>query len=197
MGRFVREARAASALNHPNVAHIYDIGDFEGIHFIAMEYIDGETLAQRIHAVNSPHPVRPMDHFSLGERESKKLEVSPRPLGEALGRGEHGRPETLEILDMIRWRMLWMKPTRKGITHRDIKPGNIMLTPRGQVKVLDFGLAKFTRPEGAAGSSDLNTLVKTEAGLVMGTVQYMSPEQVLGKEVDHRTRHLQPGSGVV
>ncbi len=76
---------------------------------------------------------------------------------------------------------------RKGITHRDIKPANLMLTPRGQVKVLDFGLAKVTLPEGQAIGSDISTVVNTETGTVMGTVQYMSPEQVLGRDVDHRT----------
>ena len=76
---------------------------------------------------------------------------------------------------------------RKGITHRDIKPANLMVTPRGQVKVLDFGLAKVTRPEGQALGSDISTMVNTVSGVVMGTVQYMSPEQVLGREVDHRT----------
>jgi serine/threonine protein kinase len=75
----------------------------------------------------------------------------------------------------------------KGITHRDIKPANLMLTPRGQVKILDFGLAKVTRPEGQAIGSDISTGVKTETGVVMGTVQYMSPEQLLGHEVDPRT----------
>jgi eukaryotic-like serine/threonine-protein kinase len=76
---------------------------------------------------------------------------------------------------------------RKRITHRDIKPANLMLTSREQVKILDFGLAKVARPEGQALGSDISTVMKTETGVVMGTVQYMSPEQVLGKEVDHRT----------
>ncbi len=190
MRRFTREAKAASALSHPNVAHIYDIGDFEGVHFIAMEYIEGETLAQRIHAGKFPSPGAKTPPSPLGRGNQKNIETLPSPLGRgAGGEGEQGRSlETVKILEIsIQVADALDEAHTKGITHRDIKPGNIMLTPRGQVKVLDFGLAKVARLEGAAGSSDISTLVKTETGVVMGTVQYMSPEQVLGKEVDHRT----------
>jgi eukaryotic-like serine/threonine-protein kinase len=149
MRRFVREARAASSLKHPNVAPIYEIGEWNGIQFIAMEYVEGETLATRIKGM---------------------------PL------------ETAEILNMgIQVADALDEAHSKGITHRDIKPANLMLTARGQVKVLDFGLAKVTWTKGLAATSGLSTVVNTEAGVVMGTIEYMSPEQVLGKEVDHRT----------
>ena len=149
MRRFVREARAASALKHPNVAHIYEIGECDGTQFIAMEYVEGQTLAARI---------------------------GSRPLA------------TAEILDIaIQVADALEEAHSKGITHRDIKPANLMLTARGQVKVLDFGVAKVTHPEGQSKSSDCSTWAKTEAGALLGTVEYMSPEQVLGKEVDHRT----------
>jgi serine/threonine protein kinase/Tfp pilus assembly protein PilF len=149
MRRFIREAKAASALKHPNVATIHDIGKSEGIHFIAMEYVEGQTLTEKING-------RSMDPAEI-------VEVG------------------IQVADALD------EAHTKGITHRDIKPANIMLTPRGQVKVLDFGLAKVTRREGQAMGSDLSTVAKTETGIVMGTVQYMSPEQVLGHEVDHRT----------
>ena len=149
MRRFVREARAASALKHAHVAHIYEIGEADGIHFIAMEYVEGQTLAARING-------RPLD------------------TGEILDIG-------LQVADALD------EAHSKGITHRDIKPANVMLTARGEVKVLDFGLAKVARPEEQAANSNLSTAVSTEAGAVMGTVQYMSPEQVLGREVDHRS----------
>ena len=148
MRRFAREAKAASAFKHPNVATIYEIGECDGVHFIAMEYVEGQTLAARSVA----------DRSTLAEIVDIGLQVA-------------------DALD---------EAHSKGITHRDIKPANIMLTPRGQLKVLDFGLAKITRPEGQA-VTDLSTVVSTETGVVMGTVQYMSPEQVLGKRVDHRT----------
>jgi eukaryotic-like serine/threonine-protein kinase len=150
MRRFIREARAASALKHSNVATIYEIGTSEGVNFIAMmEYVEGQTLAARI----SGRPVDPGEIVDIGIQVADALDEAHQ----------------------------------KGITHRDIKPANLMITPRGQVKVLDFGLAKVTRPEGPATGSDTRTMISTASGVVMGTMQYMSPEQVLGKEVDHRT----------
>ena len=149
MRRFVREARAASALKHPNVATIHEMGESDGIHFIAMEYVEGQTLVSKISG-------RPLKNAEI-------VEIA------------------LQVADALD------EAHAKGITHRDIKSANIMLTPRGQAKVLDFGLAKITRPEGQAASGDLNPVVTTETGLVMGTVHYMSPEQVLGRKVDGRT----------
>ena len=149
MRRFVREAKAASALKHPNVAHIYDIGEWNGIQFIAMEYVEGQTLAANI----SSHPLNLTEVVEIGIQVADALDEA------------HS----------------------KGITHRDIKPANLMLTARGQVKVLDFGLAKVTWAKGLAATSDLSTVVNTDAGVVMGTRNYMSPEQALGKTVDHRT----------
>ena len=116
LSRFIREARAASALNHANVAHIYEIGQSDGVHFIAMEYVEGQSLAQ-------------------------KMTGKPLELKEVLEIG-------IQVADALE------EAHRKGITHRDIKSANLMLTPKGQVKVLDFGLAKIIRPEGEAAGSD-------------------------------------------
>jgi Tol biopolymer transport system component/predicted Ser/Thr protein kinase len=147
--RFIREARAASGLKHPNVATIYEIGKSDEFHFIAMEYVEGQTLAD-------------------------KISGRPLPIAEIVDIG-------IQVADALD------EAHRKGITHRDIKPVNLMLTSREQVKILDFGLAKIARPDGQAIGSDISTVVTTETGVVMGTVQYMSPEQVLGKEIDHRS----------
>ncbi|HEY1343004.1 MAG TPA: protein kinase, partial [Bryobacteraceae bacterium] len=142
--RFLQEARAASALNHPNVAHIYEIGESEGLRFIAMEFVEGETLAAR---------------------------VAGRPLS------------TDEILDIATQAAGALEEAHsKRIVHRDIKPANIMITPRGQVKVLDFGLAKV-----ASGPAAETVTAITHPGMVMGTVPYMSPEQVLGRQLDARS----------
>jgi len=149
MERFMREAKAASALNHSNVAHIYEIGESGALHFIVMEFIEGEPLDRRLGA-------------------------SPLPAGEIAAIGV----QIADALDAAH---------AKGIVHRDIKPANIMITPRGHVTVLDFGLAKFSEPAAPARTSQLETRFISEAGALLGTVQYMSPEQALGRAVDSRS----------
>jgi serine/threonine protein kinase/tetratricopeptide (TPR) repeat protein len=145
--RFEDEARAASALNHPGIAHIYDVGEADGVHFIAMEHVDGESL----------------DH---------RLARLPLTISEILDLGSQLADASTAAHD-------------HGVTHRDIKPSNLMVTPDGRLKVLDFGLAKLQPTlEGDPGGT-VETM--TQPGLVMGTVQYMSPEQALGKEADHRS----------
>jgi eukaryotic-like serine/threonine-protein kinase len=149
MHRFVQEAKAASALSHPNVAHIYEIGEADGVHFIAMEYVEGRPLRDKI--------------------GGQSLEA-----GEILDLGT----QIADALD---------EAYSKGVTHRDIKPANIMITPRGQVKVLDFGLAKVTRTHAPNATGETETQAATDPGVVLGTVHYMSPEQALGRDVDHRS----------
>ncbi len=149
--RFLQEARAAAALSHPNIAHIYEIGEVEDGYFIAMEYVEGVPLAQKIGG-------RPL-------AISESLDIAIQ-IADALDEA-HG----------------------KGVTHRDIKSSNIMITPRGRVKVLDFGLAKVTQAAGSPeqiSNSEIATRVKTSPGVVMGTVNYMSPEQASGKQIDPR-----------
>mgnify|MGYP003576096355 CR=1 FL=1 len=146
--RFQNEARAASTLNHPNVATIYEIGETENITFIAMEYIEGLTLDQKISG------------RTLTTAEIVNIAI-----------------QVADALDDAH---------SHGVVHRDIKTSNIMMTRRDQVKVLDFGLAKVS----SAISSDISdqpTAVKTAPGLVMGTVQYMSPEQAVGQAIDARS----------
>ena len=150
--RFTREAKAVARLNHSHICTLHDVGEHDGIHFLVMELIEGETLAER-------------------------LEKGALPLDQALRYGA----EIADALD---------KAHRKGIVHRDLKPGNVMLTKAG-VKLLDFGLAKLTQSEaeGRSPLSELPTQQKalTADGVIMGTFQYMAPEQLEGKEVDTRT----------
>src|SRR5215469_2701318 len=162
--RFEREARAVSKLNHPHICTLYDIGQQEGTDYLVMEFLEGESLAERVRRGSLPSP----EVLKIG----------------------------IEIADALD------KAHRIGIVHRDIKPGNIMLTPSGGAKLLDFGLAKPLNAMASAASSSGSapsftaapTLTSpspvsplTTEGTILGTVQYMSPEQIEGKEADARS----------
>ena len=146
--RFGQEARAASALNHPNIVTIHEIGHTDSLHFIATEFVDGETLRQHMSTVQM------------------KLD---------------------EVLDIaIQIASALSAAHAAGIMHRDIKPENVMIRPDGYVKVLDFGLAKLVEQENTSVHG-LRDSTQSAAGLILGTVNYMSPEQAKGERLDERT----------
>jgi eukaryotic-like serine/threonine-protein kinase len=149
--RFLQEARAASAVNHPAIAQVYDVDEGPGGLFIAMEFVEGRTVKALIQA---------------GELDVLgALEIAHQVAG-----GLH-------------------KAHEAGIVHRDIKPENVIVTPDGHAKILDFGLAKLLEAptETPEGQSHMETIAKTQAGFVLGTLRYMSPEQARGQVIDHRS----------
>ena len=158
LARFEREARSASALSHPNIVAIYDVGSADHVSYIAMELVSGAPLRA---LMGSPVPVR------------RLLQIAAQ-IAEGLAKAHDA-----------------------GIVHRDLKPENVMVTEDGLVKILDFGLAKLTQGSGttvAAGTQEPTRVTETEPGIVMGTVGYMSPEQALGKSVDHRSDQFALGA---
>ena len=148
--RFEREARAVASLNHPNIVTLHSVEQSDGVHFITMELVEGQTLAKML----------PRNGFTL----SRLLEIA-LPLADAVSCAH-----------------------RAGITHRDLKPDNIMVDTEGRLRVLDFGLAKLCGPAGVeAGTQAATATAITGEGKILGTVAYMSPEQTEGKEVDPRS----------
>lgn len=147
--RFQREAETIAALNHPNIVTIFSVEESDGIHFLTMELVEGETLNQFI-------PPEGMELKSF-------LQITT-PVAEALSAAHE-----------------------KGIIHRDLKPTNIMVTREERIKILDFGLAKLLRDDSDPNASHVETHIETEEGIILGTFPYMSPEQIQGKRLDHRT----------
>jgi len=147
--RFRREAETLAALDHPNIVTIYSVEDADGVHFLTMQLVEGESLSQRVRAGGLP----------LSEIFDLAI-----PLAEALTAAHE-----------------------QGIVHRDLKPANVMVSTEGRVKVLDFGLAKPTPEAGKAIETELPTEALTQEGAVVGTVPYMSPEQLQGRPVDARS----------
>jgi serine/threonine-protein kinase len=154
--RFEREAQLLASLNHPNIAAIYGVEEAQGSTFLVLEFVDGQSL-------------------------SDLLQSGPLPVPEALALAR-------QVADAL------AAAHERGIIHRDFKPANVMVTPEGQAKVLDFGLGKSLDGEGsqagsasgAAGNSPTMTTAGTQAGMILGTAGYMSPEQAKGRPTDRR-----------
>ena len=149
LSRFESEARAASALNHPNIVTIYDVGEADGVAWIGMELVEGETLR---------------DLMGQGAVTARRAAALAAQIADGLARAHEA-----------------------GIVHRDLKPGNILVSKQGRAKILDFGLARVVDSDALASSQAPTAAERTQPGTVLGTVGYMSPEQVRGQAADPRT----------
>src|SRR5947208_9177889 len=174
MARFQREAQMLASLNHPNIASIYGLEESGGVRALVMELVEGPTLAERI-------ATRARGDSAGGglDPPAGAQQGAPLPLDEALGIAK----QSAEALEAAH---------ERGIIHRDLKPANIKVTEGGTVKVLDFGLAKAFNPQdSAANLNQTNSptlgIADTQAGVILGTAAYMSPEQARGKPLDKRT----------
>jgi TolB-like protein/Flp pilus assembly protein TadD/tRNA A-37 threonylcarbamoyl transferase component Bud32 len=147
--RLIREAQAAAKLDHPNICAVYDVNEANSLTFIVMQYIEGETLAE-------------------------KMERQPLHVNAALAIAEHAAEALVEA-------------HRRGIVHRDLKPQNMMITPRGQLKILDFGLAKQIRTSDSVDFEGQTSTLLSSPGNIVGTMPYMSPEQLQGEPLDGRS----------
>ncbi len=181
LARFEREAKLLASLNHPNIAAIQSFEHPDDIHFLVLELVEGETLAERVD--KGPLPVEEADGVRV-----LALELVPgETLAERVAKGPLPVDEALEVCRQIAEGV--EAAHEKGVIHRDLKPANVKVTPEGKVKILDFGLAKaFEEEIPAADISQSPTLTEemTRAGVILGTAAYMSPEQAKGKPVDKR-----------
>jgi Tol biopolymer transport system component len=175
LGRFEREAKVLASLNHPNIAVIYGFEDSGGVRALVMELVEGQTVADRISS-----------QVGAGPASSSGVQ---KPRSTSSPKNAHGMPldEALPIAKQIAEGLEYAH--ERGIVHRDLKPANVKITPDGVAKILDFGLAKAIEGEAPAGdisSSPTLTHMATQAGIILGTAAYMSPEQAKAKPVDRR-----------
>jgi serine/threonine protein kinase/Tol biopolymer transport system component len=172
--RFELEARAAAALNHPNILAVHDVGSHQGAPYLVSELLEGETLRERLSQPSRASVMSPQDTALSGVTTLS---------------AHAGLPVRRAVEYAIQIARGLAAAHDKNLVHRDLKPENIFITTDGRVKILDFGLAKLTQPDGASNATELPPTtpnLNTQAGMILGTMGYMAPEQVRGLPVDHR-----------